>query len=548
MHDGMTTRDETKQRLRIRRFVLASAFSLLYLAVLAVFHSQGKVDGATLFRAAAIVVACIGIFYGLFQSRLNLRFPDPSLTSCQVLAAVATMLYVVYRAPDTRLVFAAFFLVALMFGMLRSGGTQLFVVGALSLLGFAVVTSIRFLRHGDASLYREDVLQLVVTAIAFPWLVFIGSRVKRLNEADRRKDNFLATLAHELRNPLAPIRTGIEIMRSKGGEAHATTVLPMMERQLQHLTCLLDDLLDVSRITRGKVTLHLEQVELAGALQAAIEASRPLIERMGHAFTYSMPPEPVWIEADPVRLAQIISNLLNNAAKYTPEGGRITLTAERRGDVVEIRVADNGIGIPRENLGSIFDMFTQVESHAFHAQGGLGIGLALVKGLAALHGGTIEARSDGPGKGSEFRLRLPAGVAVPTPTRSPSRPGEGHAPLKVLIVDDNRDAASSLSTLVSLMGHEVRVAFEGEKALEIAEDFRPRTVLLDLGMPGMDGYEVCRRLRALPWGRSLRIVAVTGWGQEEDRRKSAEAGFDSHLVKPVSPETLVDLLGDLRPG
>jgi CheY-like chemotaxis protein len=247
-----------------------------------------------------------------------------------------------------------------------------------------------------------------------------------------------------------------------------------------------------------------------------------------------------------VRLAQVISNLLNNAAKYTPEGGRVTLAAERRGDEVEIRVSDNGIGIPPENLDSIFDMFTQVESHAFHSQGGLGIGLALVKGLVALHHGTIEARSEGPGRGSEFCVRLPAGTSVPSAVSAPLRARDGHAPLKILVVDDNRDAASSLSTLASMMGHEVRVAFEGEKALEIASEFRPHTVLLDLGMPGMDGYEVCRRLREEPWGKPMKIVAVTGWGQDEDRRKSAECGFDLHLVKPVGPETLVELLGDLR--
>jgi CheY-like chemotaxis protein len=290
-----------------------------------------------------------------------------------------------------------------------------------------------------------------VTAIAFPWLVFIGNRVKRL-----------------------------------------------------------------SRIARGKITLHMEQVELARAVQAAVEASGPLIEHMGHESACSLPAEPVWIEADAVRLAQVISNLLNNAAKYTPAGGRIALAAQCSGDEVEIRVTDNGIGIPRDNSGSTFDMFTQVEGRAFHSQGGLGIGLALVKGLVALHGGSTEARSDGPGRGSEFVLRLPARRSSLAPSGSAPRDRSNRVPLRILVVDDNRDAASTLSTLASMMGHEVRVAFHGEKAVQLAGEFRPHTVLLDLG------------------------------GQDEDRRKSAEAGFDSHLVKPVGPETLGDLLGDLR--
>jgi CheY-like chemotaxis protein/two-component sensor histidine kinase len=319
-----------------------------------------------------------------------------------------------------------------------------------------------------------------------------------------------------------------------------------MERQLSHLTRLLDDLLDVSRITRGKITLHVERIDLRHAIQAAVETSRPVIEEMRHGFTASLPDEALWVDADPVRLAQVLSNLLNNAAKYTPEGGRIALKAERRGDDIEVCVSDNGFGIPRERLESIFDMFTQLESPVATPAGGLGIGLSLAKGLVLLHDGAIEARSEGPGHGSEFRVRLPAGSMrvndAPTATNEPATRDR----LDVLIVDDNRDVASSLSTFLQLIGHDVRVAHDGERALQLAEEFHPQTMLLDLGMPGMDGYEVCRRIRKAAWSRHMRLIAITGWGQDEDRRKSAVAGFDAHLVKPVDPETLAQLLRDRR--
>ena len=535
-----TTRNDVNQRLRFRRFVLASTFSLLYLVVLAVFHTQDKLDRATLVLAFAMVVGAIVAFFVLFRAGLNLRFPDPSLTGLQFLAAVATMLFVLYRAPDTRLVFAAFFFVALMFGMLRSSGTPLAVLGSVSLACFAAMTWLRFAGNRDVDMLRLDMLQLLVMAITFPWFVFIGRRVTRLREADRRKDEFLASLAHELRNPLAPIRTGVEILRMSAAEDKMQTVLPMMERQLQHMTRLLDDLMDVSRISRGKIALQLERVDLRRVLDAAVEASRPMIEQMGHALTVSVPSTPVFVNADAVRCAQVFSNLLTNAAKYTPSGGRITLQLDDHGEMVDVSIADSGIGIAAEHLESIFVMFTQVGS-ASHAQGGLGIGLALAKGLVALHGGTIEAHSEGRGRGSVFRVRLPKRFArhAPATTRAGARAGDRK--LKVLVVDDNRDAAASLAMLLELLGHEVRVAYDGDGAVRIAGDFRPELVLLDLGMPNVSGYDACRRMRAEPWGKRMTIVAVTGWGQEEDRRQSAAAGFDHHLVKPLSPDTLDSL-------
>jgi len=539
---AVTLDPKERQRLRLHRLLLASTASALYVVALVAFYTQGKIDRSTLLLAGAFVAAFILLFFILFRYRINLRSSDPSLTGYQVTAAMLTMLLVFYRAPDTRLVFAAFFFVALMFGLLRSSGTQLTILGCASLAGFALVSLARYAGIHDAQMLREDMLQLIVTAIAFPWFVLIGSRVKRLNEADRRKDEFLATLAHELRNPLAPIRTGVHIMRLTGAEASAQSVLPMMERQLQHLTRLLDDLLDVSRITRGKIALHVEPVDLGRTVQAALEACRPLIDKMGHELTVSLPPEPVTLDADPVRLAQIVSNLLNNAAKYTPPGGRIALHVERQGGEVEIRVTDNGTGIAPENLRRIFDMFTQVEGDTSQAQGGLGIGLALVKGFVVLHGGSVEARSDGPGRGSEFCVRLPVRSTQAVAPAAPAPGGPRRAKLRILVVDDNLDAAESLSLLLRMMGHEVRAAHDGEGAVQLGDDFNPQAVLLDIGMPGIDGYETCRRMRARGWGRDAKIIAVTGWGQDEDRRKSAAAGFDEHLVKPVDAETLARVI------
>ena len=537
--------EQSKQRLRLTRFLLASAFSVVYLLVLALFHMRGTIDTATFFEASAIVAVLIVMFFGIFRLGLNLRFADPSLTAFQMLAAVLTMLFVVYRAPETRLVFATFFFVALMFGMLRSSARELTVLGVVSLALFAVVILVRYAGNHDVQTLHLDLLQLCVTALAFPWFLFIGSRVKRLKEADRRKDEFLATLAHELRNPLAPIRTGIHILRMTGADSKARPVLPMMERQLQHLTRLLDDLLDVSRITRGKISLRVERIDLRHVVQAAVETSRPAIEEMHHELKASLPGEPLWADGDSVRLAQVLSNLLSNAARYTPEGGRIALNAERRGDEIEVSVTDNGYGIPRERLESVFDMFTQLESPHAHS-GGLGIGLSLAKGLVTLHRGTIEARSEGPGCGSEFRIRLPGGSTRVGDASSGVKGLAVPARFKMLVVDDNHDVASSLAMFLELMGHDVRVAHDGEKAIELAEEFRPQTIFLDLGMPGMDGYEACRRIRDATWGKTIRIIAISGWGQEEDRRKSAVAGFDMHLVKPVDPETLERLLHDAR--
>ncbi|HJZ91164.1 MAG TPA: PAS domain S-box protein [Gemmataceae bacterium] len=375
-----------------------------------------------------------------------------------------------------------------------------------------------------------------------------------LKEADRRKDEFLATLAHELRNPLAPIRTGLEVMRMAGGDRAASgRAREVMERQLGQMVRLIDDLLDVSRITRGKLTLRREPVELEAVISNAIETSRPAIEAEGHALVVDLPPRPVKLDADPARLAQVFANLLNNAAKFTPPGGRIWLSGVVEADTrVVVRVRDSGIGIAAEALPRLFEMFAQVDRGLDRTQAGLGIGLALVKGLVEMHGGIVEAHSAGRGHGSEFIVRLPLAPTDEIEPLTESPPGMGatqsasDSPRRVLVVDDNRDAADSLSDLVGMLGHEVRTVHDGLAAIAVARAFRPQVVLMDIGMPKLNGYEAARHIRAEPWGRDVVLAAVTGWGQEADRQRSREAGFDHHLVKPVEPAAVRQVLADPR--
>lgn len=366
-----------------------------------------------------------------------------------------------------------------------------------------------------------------------------------LREQDKRKDEFLATLAHELRNPLAPVRNGLQILKVAGNGEQGQKIRDMMERQLGHMVRLIDDLMDVSRITRGRVELRRERVELRTLVDSALEASRPLVEAAGHALAVRVP-KGIYLDADPTRMAQVIANLLNNSAKYTPEGGRITLTAERQGELVLLRVTDTGVGIPAEMLPQVFDMFTQVGRTLDRSQGGLGIGLTLVRRLVEMHGGTVDVESPGPGQGTTFTLCLP--VAGPI---EPARPiaadgAEGQPPrrLRILVVDDNIDGAESLAMLLRLSGHETLTAHTGPEALATARSFQPDLIFLDIGLPGMDGYEVATRLRTEERPRSV-LVALTGWGSEEDRRRSKKVGFDHHLTKPVDSEELDKLLGQL---
>lgn len=371
--------------------------------------------------------------------------------------------------------------------------------------------------------------------------------VEALKQADRRKDEFLAMLAHELRNPLAPIRTGIQVIQLCGDDREtAAATIAMMDRQVVQLVRLIDDLLDISRITRGKIQLRSEECELGPILSSAIESSRPLIEEAGLELTVSTPRRRVELLADPTRLAQVVSNLLTNSAKYTDRGGHIWLTAEQHDEEVIISVRDTGIGIRPEQLTQVFDMFTQVDkTNRSHA--GLGIGLSLVKALVELHGGTVEARSEGLGKGSEFIVRLPIAVVrgrfIEKPMLRPSEESSGG--YRVLVVDDNRAAAQTLSMILEFMGNEIRIAYDGLEGLAAAEEFRPDLALIDLGMPNLNGLETAKRIRQQPWGENMILVALTGWGQEEDRRRSKAAGFDRHLTKPVDSDTLKQLLNEI---
>jgi PAS domain S-box-containing protein len=364
-----------------------------------------------------------------------------------------------------------------------------------------------------------------------------------LKEADRRKDEFLATLAHELRNPLAPIRNGLQVLRLGGATGEmADDARRMMERQLAQMVHLIDDLLDLSRISRGKIVLRKEQVDLAKAVQQAVETSRPLIEQAGHELMIDVPTVPVYVDADLTRLAQVFANLLNNAAKYTEYGGRVQLSVRRRGSDAVVSVRDNGLGIPAHMLPKVFDMFTQVDRNLERAQGGLGIGLSIVKRLVDMHQGSVEVKSDGHRTGSEFIVRLPVAMSVAKPDQTDERASGSSNRRRVLVVDDNRDAAMSLAMMLKLMGNETRTAHDGQEAIDVAAAFRPDLILLDIGMPRLNGYDTAKQIRQQSWGKTIVLVALTGWGQDEDRRKSDEAGFDSHMVKPIEPAALEKLL------
>jgi PAS domain S-box-containing protein len=369
-----------------------------------------------------------------------------------------------------------------------------------------------------------------------------------LADLDRRKDEFLAMLSHELRNPLAPILNAVHLLRSQGNESRVhQQARTIIERQVEQLVRLVDDLLEVSRITTGRVRLQQERLDVRGVVAQAVEGVRPLIDRRQQELTVALPPEPVWLHADPTRLEQVLVNLLTNAAKYSDEGSRIGLTVQPEGEEVVVRVRDTGIGIAPELLPHIFDLFTQAERSLDRSQGGLGIGLCLVQRLVEMHGGTVEASSAGLGQGSAFTVRLP--VRLPTATPPPAshvEPVEQPTPTRrVLVVDDSEDTAESMAMLLSMSGYDVRMAHTGPTALEAAVTYQPHVVLLDIGLPGMDGYEVARRLRQHPHLQGVRLVAVTGYGLASELQRSHEAGFDAHLVKPVDPQKVRALVTTL---
>jgi PAS domain S-box-containing protein len=401
-------------------------------------------------------------------------------------------------------------------------------------------------RYGTADLtVAEDLAHRATIAIENARLY------GELREADRRKNEFLALLAHELRNPLAPLRNGLQILRLAGSNTQAIAqARTMMDRQLGHMVRLIDDLLDISRISQNKMELRKDRVLLADVISSAVEAARSLIEAARHELTVHQPTGPVFLDADLTRLAQVFGNLLTNSAKYTEPGGHIWLSAERTGREVIVSVRDTGIGIPADALPRIFDMFSQVDRSIERTTGGLGIGLALVKGLVEMHGGTVSADSPGLGQGSTFTVRLPAlgqpAAATDTPIDEPRGP-TGPA-RRILVVDDNRDSAESMAMMLQLTGNEVTTAHDGIAAVEAAERVRPEVILMDVGMPRLNGYEATRRIREQPWGQGTVIIALTGWGQDVDRVQSRQAGCDGHLVKPIALADLDKLLATLLPG
>ena len=369
----------------------------------------------------------------------------------------------------------------------------------------------------------------------------------RLLEANRRKDEFLATLAHELRNPLAPVRNAAQVLRLKGVDGELKWASGLIDRQVSAMSRLIDDLMDVSRINQGKIELRRALVDLQEVLADAIETTRPLIEESQHRLTIDLPAGGLKVHADRTRLSQAFMNPLNNAAKYTDRGGEIALSARVDSGEVVVTVKDSGIGIPGDHLESVFEMFSQVETALTRSRGGLGIGLSLTQQLVQMHGGSVSAHSAGVGKGSEFRVQLPLAADQANPVEAPAEAAAATAAaeLRILVADDNQDAADTLSVLLEMMGHAVRHVNDGEAAVKAAQEFDPHLVLLDIGMPKLNGYEACKRIRVLPGGTARTLVAVTGWGQPEDRRSSNEAGFDHHLVKPLDLQALSGLVSKL---
>ncbi|MHB1424522.1 MAG: hybrid sensor histidine kinase/response regulator [Gemmataceae bacterium] len=436
-------------------------------------------------------------------------------------------------------------------GILRKLGLKSSMAVPLSVRG-KVLGVITFVAAESGRRYDEADLIVAEDLANRAAIAIENSRLyQTVREADRRKDEFIALLGHELRNPLAPIRNALQVLKLPGADAAIVLrAREMMERQVEHMVRLVDDLLDVSRIMQGKVGLRREPLELATVVARAVETSQPSIDAEGHRLTIALPPEPLWVNGDLVRMAQVVGNLLNNAAKYTERGGRISLTAAREGGKAVLRVRDTGIGIAFEQLPRLFDMFFQAERRTKESQGGLGIGLSLVRGIVELHGGSVEARSAGPGMGSEFEVRLPLLAMVEETSASRSRaawtPKTSLSARRVLVVDDNVDAADSFATLLRLQGQEVEVAYDGPSALAKAEVHPPALAFLDLGMPKMDGYELARAFRAHPVLKSIVLAALTGWGQPEDRQRTKEAGFDYHLVKPVELDALHRLMDHLH--
>jgi len=402
---------------------------------------------------------------------------------------------------------------------------------------------------------RPDGARATVLAHANPICTDSGDLIGAVNvlvditerkRAESAKDEFLAMLAHELRNPLAPIRNAVHVLQLKSPPVpEITRMLEVIDRQMTQMTRLVDDLLDVSRISRNKIALRKSRLSLTEVVNTALETTRPALAASGQAFAVAMPPMPIYVEADATRLSQVISNLLHNAAKYTDPSGRIWLTIAQEGNDALISVRDTGIGISADMLPRIFDMFMQADRSIDRSHGGLGVGLTVARRLVEMHGGSISASSDGLGKGSTFTLRIPLAAVQPASPELPAHGPEapvGMSSLRILVADDNRDAAESLAAFLRMVGHDVRIAYDGVEALGLVSEYRPDAVVLDIGMPKMNGYDVAKKLRAEPARQQMTIIALSGWGQEEDKRRSREAGIDHHLVKPLEPTSLLRLL------
>ena len=484
----------------------------------------------------------VGYLYGASQFYSVTRLTGIAFQTATIIAALAIGVIAAIRE---------FGLVALMEG--TTAGAVMFRRLALPLALASVVIGWARVLGQEAGLYdtafgtaaRTIVEIIVVTGLLWWTARGVNDAEESLREADRRKDEFIATLSHELRNPLAPIRNAVQVLReSKPGSPDVAASREMIERQVAHMARLIDDLLDVGRITRNKIELRKEPLEIGSFVQQAIDTCRPLLDKHRHRLTIKLPEKKVYLDADPVRLTQIIGNLINNACKFTPDGGRISVNVDATESSIILTVSDDGVGIPADRLGSVFALFTQVDSRRVVDHSGLGIGLNLTKHFVELHDGRIEAKSDGEGQGSSFIVTLPrlAEEFAPVETETAARNGNQPRRRRILLVDDNQDALESLRLIMEFAGNETATASDGLGAVEQARVFRPEIVLLDIGLPHLDGYEVCRLIRQETWGPDAFIVALTGWGQDEDRRQTREAGFDAHLVKPVDPTVLLDLV------
>lgn len=414
-----------------------------------------------------------------------------------------------------------------------------------SIYGFAKVTRDLTERKQSEERLRESNVELERRVEART--AQLNESNEALREANRRKDEFLAILAHELRNPLAPLRSGLDLLKYAGDDRETVEeTRSIMEQQLAQMVRLIEDLLEISRLNQGKLRLRKERMDLAAAVRSAVQSIQPMVDEAGQRLTVDVPKEPITLYADPVRISQIVSNLLSNASKYSEQGDRIVVTVSRQADEGVVSVRDEGIGISPVHLPRLFEMFSQVDSTLERSKGGLGIGLALVRGLVEMHQGSVAAHSDGPGTGSEFVVSLPLARSAERTAESSGADGDADRSSKcrILVADDNKVAVDILSKALTLMGYEVFTAYDGVEALEKAEAFQPRLVLLDIGMPRMNGYETARKIRTQAWGQEMTLVAVTGWGQEDDKRRAAEAGFDRHVTKPIELETIRNLVSE----